>query len=357
MPGASGDTALSAIRAVGRHLRPRRRDAPPGQPANRTPVTGPLLTFIVPVRNDAVRLTRCLASIRTTCAQHPHELIVADNGSTDDSVAAAEAAGARVLALPGLRVSVVRNRAAAEARGPLLAFIDADHALAPSWTPAALAVMDDARVTAAGAQYHPPPDGTWVQRMYDRLRRHQPGTRETGWLPSGNLVVRADAFARLGGFDTSLETCEDVDFCQRLLAAGGTLVETDRMASIHYGDPASLRALFFGEIWRGRDNLKVSLRGPRTLRALPGIALPMLHLAGLALLLVGLVLPWMRLTWLALGLLLVMGTVGLRWLALLSQGPRTAADMIQALAVALAYTSARALALVVRTGHDTRKRG
>lgn len=98
--------------------------------------------------------------------------------------------------------------------------------------------------------------------MYDRLRRHQGGVRDTGWLPSGNLVVRTEVFRQLGGFDTSLETCEDVDLCQRLVAGGGRLMETDRMHSTHFGDPATLRALFFGELWRGRDNLKVSLRGP-----------------------------------------------------------------------------------------------
>ncbi|MFN7917489.1 MAG: glycosyltransferase [Vicinamibacterales bacterium] len=323
-------------------------------------MTSTALTFIVPVRSDARRLSRCLASIHDTCGSQPYELIVADNGSTDDSADVARAAGARVLALPGLRVSVVRNTAAAEARSPLLAFIDADHALAPSWMPAALAMMADGSVTAAGAQYHPPPDGTWVQRMYDRLRRHKPGTHDTGWLPSGNLVVRAEAFARLGGFDTALETCEDVDFCQRLVASGGRLVETDRMASIHYGDPATLKALFFGELWRGRDNLTVSLRGPRTLRALPGILLPLLHLAGLAFVVAGVLLPWMRSVVIGFGLLLIVATVGLRWLALVSQrqgAGSLVADAVQALAVAFTYTTARALALVVRTGHDTRKRG
>lgn len=322
-------------------------------------VTMPRLTFIVPVRNDARRLARCLASIRETCGPHAYELIVADNGSTDDSVETAQALGARVLALPGLPVSRMRNAAAAEAGAPLLAFIDADHALAPSWASAALTLMDDPGVTAAGAQYQPPPDGTWVQRTYDRLRRRVPGTRDTGWLPSGNLVVRTDAFARLGGFDTTLETCEDVDFCQRLVASGGRLVETDGMATIHYGDPATLRALFFGELWRGRDNLKVSLRGPLTLRTLPGIALPLLHLAGLALVVLGIVLPWERLLVLSAGLLLLAGTIGLRWLAIVghsAQAPFSPAVAAQAVAVAWAYTTARALALVVRTGHDTRKR-
>ena len=48
----------------------------------------------------------------------------------------------------------------------------------------------------------------------------------------------------------------------------------DRLRSVHLGDPRTLRALFFGELWRGRDNLKVSLRGPLSLRGLPSLAHP-----------------------------------------------------------------------------------
>ncbi len=325
-----------------------------------TDVAASCLTFIVPVRNDAERLVRCLESIHTTCRTHEYELIVADNGSTDGSVEVARASGARVLLLPGLSVSVVRNTAAAAARSPLLAFIDADHALAQSWASAALAVMDDSTVMAAGAQYHPPPDSTWVQRMYDRLRRHQPGTHETTWLPSGNLVVRSSAFERLGGFDTSLETCEDVDFCQRLVASGGRLLETDGMSSIHYGDPATLRALFFGELWRGRDNLKVSLRGPLQLRAMPGILLPLTYLVGVVLVFLGTIAPPVRVISLDLGLAMVAGSVAMRWMALISRRPLVglvATELLQSLAVAVTYTTARAMALVLRSNHDTRKRG
>ncbi len=326
------------------------------------PTPAPRVSFVVPVRNDAVRLQRCLLSIARTCAGTPHEVIVADNGSTDRSREVAREAGARVLEMPGRRVSAMRNEAATQARGPLLAFVDADHELSPGWAPAALDVMADPTVSAAGAQYHAPADGTWVQRMYDRLRRHQPGVRQTGWLPSGNLIVRTGVFTSLGGFDTSLETCEDVDLCQRLVASGGRLLETDRMGSIHFGDPATLRALFLGELWRGRDNLTVSLRGPLTPRALPSILLPIGNLIGLLLLGAGLLaVPFAGPEIAAAGIVMVSAVTALRWAALLR--PQAAApslsgaQILQAGAVAAAYTTARSLALVVRTGHDTRKRG
>ena len=318
----------------------------------------PVLTFIVPVRNDAVRLRRCLETMQSAI---PSEIIVADNGSSDGSGDVARAAGARVLVLPADRVASLRNRGAREATGRLLAFVDADHELAPGWPEAAVALFDEEPdVVAAGAQYQAPADGTWVQRMYDRLRRRHPGRRPTEWLPSGNLVVRRDAFEAVGGFDTTLETCEDVDLCQRLRARGGQLIESDALSSVHRGDPRTLRALFFGELWRGRDNLRVTLRAPLTIRSLPSLLLPAAVLIGLAGVALGLV-TWPLGGWpfAATGAVLVAAVVAMRTASLLgriSREERSGRAALEAVLVGGAYDAARALALVARPSHDVRRR-
>ena len=41
-----------------------------------------------------------------------------------------------------------------------------------------------------------------------------------------------------------------------------------RLRNVHHGDPASLARVFLGELWRGRDNARVSLRTPRSWRTL-----------------------------------------------------------------------------------------
>lgn len=322
------------------------------------------LSFIIPVRNDAARLARCLSSIHSAAGDIPAEVIVADNGSTDGSREAAERAGALVLLYPNVRVSEIRNAAAEKAHGEYLAFIDADHELAEGWASAAIGVLDaQASVGAVGAPYRSPANGTWVQRTYDRLRRHRPGRRQVDWLPSGNFVVRRSWFVRLGGFDTTLETCEDVDFCQRLSVAGAEIHADDRMASVHFGDPQTLRALFLGELWRGRDNLRVSLRATPSWRSIPGIALPIVNLLAMASVLLGALAAavWGGTGWRMLfaGLAALAVTTTARALALVSgpegrtRGPAAAG---QALAVAGVYDLARALALVARTGHDLRRR-
>jgi GT2 family glycosyltransferase len=237
------------------------------------------ISFIIPVRNDARRLTACLDSIaHARPSMGDVEVIVVDNGSEDDSAQVARQQGARVLVLPGLRVAALRNRAAAVARGDILAFVDADHTLAPGWGDIATADLQDDRVAAAGAPYHSPPTGTWVQHTYDLLRDHRPGLHRVSWLGSGNLAIKKRCFDAAGGFDEALETCEDVDLCQRLEAAGHHLVADSRLVSVHFGDPATLRQLFVSELWRGRNNLRVSFRRRPRIADLPSIMIPIVDL-------------------------------------------------------------------------------
>jgi hypothetical protein len=244
--------------------------------------TAPPISFVIPVRNDARRLRTCLDAITRAAAVGTSEVIVVDNGSDDGSDQVGRDAGAIVLSVPEGSVGQLRNRGAAIARGPALAFVDADNEIAPGWVSAALENLGrDPSIVAAGAPYSAPLGGNWVQRAYDSLRSHQRGVVDTEWLGSGNLVIRRQTFERIGGFDGTLQTCEDVDLCRRVRALGLRLVADSRMRSIHHGDPQTLRAVFFGELWRGRDNLRVSVRPPVTLRVLASLAVSALQLVSL----------------------------------------------------------------------------
>jgi hypothetical protein len=173
------------------------------------------------------------------------------------------------------------------------------------------------------------------------------------------MAVRREAFQRVGGFDTRLETCEDVDLCRRLRAAGCTIVEDSRLRNVHLGDPATLREVFYGELWRGRDNLRASLRPPIALRDLLSAAIPVAHLALLLAAIAGTIAGTRRGFTIAIGALAaVVLLVSLRAIRMVVQSDRhTMRTWAQALSVALTYDLARALAIVhgathaARTGH------
>jgi glycosyltransferase involved in cell wall biosynthesis len=108
----------------------------------RVPWAAMFVSVVIPARNDAEMLAVCLAALELQ-RRRPDEIVVVDNGSTDDTRAVAEAAGARIVwePIPGIpRASAVGLDAA---RGDLVARIDADSVCPPGWLERAVAAFDD----------------------------------------------------------------------------------------------------------------------------------------------------------------------------------------------------------------------
>jgi len=315
-----------------------------------------MFSFIIPVKNDAKRLQHCLTSIAACRPTADYEVIVVDNGSTDDSATVGRGAGARVLPIAQGRVSALRNAAVAAAGGEWLAFVDADHELGQTWISAASDVARTADIGAAGALYLPPADGTWVQNLYGALRGRTIGRGDTRWLGSGNLLVRREAFEAVGGFDPNLESCEDVDLCQRLRDAGWRLVGDERLVSIHHGDPKTLARLFHAERWRGRDNLRVTFRTRLRARDLPSIIAPIvIALAVPASVLAAVLAPVTHGRSIGVAVAsasLVVALIMVRTVKIATAGRVwQPVSLTRALAVAATYELARAAALVTRAAH------
>ncbi|MCZ6603485.1 MAG: glycosyltransferase [Planctomycetota bacterium] len=99
--------------------------------------SSPILSIVIPARNEEKLLPGALRSIEIALAfHHAHDLettssevIVSDNLSTDRTAEIARAAGARVVKTDVRNIAHVRNRGAEAARGAFLIFVDADSAL------------------------------------------------------------------------------------------------------------------------------------------------------------------------------------------------------------------------------------
>jgi glycosyltransferase involved in cell wall biosynthesis len=310
----------------------------------------------VPVRNDAARLNGCLRSIQASRAPGAAiDILVVDHGSTDGSADIARRRGIPVMTMSGGSVAALRNAGGDRAVGDVLAFVDADNEVDPGWTTAAVESLMSNGVGAVGALYDAPADATWVQRAYGYLRGRARGRRDAEWLASGNLAIRKDVFDEIGGFDPSLDTCEDVDLCNRIRSRGWRVLADARLRSVHYGDPRTLLDVFRGELWRGRDNLRVSFRRPISWSALPSAIVPVVDSVAM---LGGVVAAFWAVRGsqpaVLLDALAVLALVGGALLKVARACVREGAagvTTIQAFAVALVYDVARALALFARAAH------
>ena len=241
------------------------------------------LSIVIPAFNEARDLPESLASLRELIADERTQVIVVDNGSSDDTGRIAAGQGVEVVRIDRSTVGAARNAGVALARGRVLAFLDADIVVTQGWIAAIreLAALPDWRGEISGDVVDVSTRPSWLERhwfgaIYRRGPRHH--------LNSGNLVIAREDFLRIGGFDASLISGEDAELCQRALARGMRLAPRRGLHVHHLGFPRTVGQFMRREIWHGRGDF-VSLAAvrasPVALVTLAFVGLHVLALVGL----------------------------------------------------------------------------
>jgi glycosyltransferase involved in cell wall biosynthesis len=256
----------------------------------------PLVSFIIPVFNSERDIARCLFSIRHLCCPEvAYEVLIMDNGSTDQTHQIMRDLGYPFQVIPKVHVSALRNRGAALAQGDYLAFVDSDVEVTPQWLHKGLAAFADPQVVACGCFPGVPKEATWVQQAWDRHQRGRYTADQPGpvpWLASMNLIVRREAFLAVTGFNEHLETAEDVDLCYRL-APYGVILYNPAMEAVHWGEARDMRIFWRKEVWRGLGNWQGILSHGWRWDELPSVGYPLYLMSlGLGVILGGLVDLW-----------------------------------------------------------------
>jgi glycosyltransferase involved in cell wall biosynthesis len=206
----------------------------------------------------------CLDSAKTIRVQldamavqewsEPWELIVADNGSTDETTTITAQYGDRI---PGLRIvdasarrgaAYALNEGSRAASGESLVFCDADDEVAPGWIRAMGEALRRHDLVACRHEVEKLND-PWLREsrgaplMLDEVGLRLPFPPHIVHAPSSGLGVRRRLHEQIGGFDESLLANYDTDYCIRLSRLGVEPVLVPE-ALLHYRYRDELRAIF-----------------------------------------------------------------------------------------------------------------
>jgi glycosyltransferase involved in cell wall biosynthesis len=227
------------------------------------------LSVVICSLNGAEGVARCLDALARQSIADRVEVVVVDDGSTDDTAAVAQARGAVTIRHPVNRgLSAARNTGLHAASAPVVGFLDDDCEPEPDWAQRLLGVYADGVLGVGGAveSYGPP---SWLARYLHRRNPLAPlelgleqgngiayrfglylkglwdvsepsGLREVFSLVGANMSYRRAALVEVGGFDERFTFgAEELDLCLRLRRAfpdERLMVEPDARIR-HYFDP------------------------------------------------------------------------------------------------------------------------
>ncbi len=174
-----------------------------------------MISVIIPVYNEAAHLPATLAAVKA--APEPHEVIVVDASSNDDTPSLAASCGAQLLSCVRRQRASQMNIGARHSTGDTFLFLHADTLLPPSALMKVNQVLRDPQVVG-GAFARRFQSSSIFLRLTCMLAEMR--SRCAGWfLGDQAMFVRRKVFEELGGF-RDLDLFEDLDFARRLRTRG-----------------------------------------------------------------------------------------------------------------------------------------
>ncbi len=262
-----GPVGSAAAGALGRRL----TDAQLAHPVPPDPAGLPDVTVVIPARDRAGLLDRCLAGL-----DPGGQVLVVDDGSRDPAAVAAVAAryGATLIRRPANGgPAAARNTALEHVRTELIAFVDSDCVPAPGWIERLAAHFADPLAGAVAPRVTALAPDSWAGRytaacgpldLGGLAARVLPGSA-VAYVPTAALLVRRAALASVarddGVFDEQMRSGEDVDLVWRLHEAGWR-VRYDPSVRIGHHEPVTWSGLLGRRFRYGTSAAPLTRRHP-----------------------------------------------------------------------------------------------
>lgn len=220
----------------------------------------PFVSIVIPALNESEFISACLESINNIdYPKDSYEVIVADNGSTDDTQLIARNYGATVCVYPDVRIGKLRNLGVQNAKGDVIAFVDADCIVPNNWIKDALSTLCDDGVGVVGGKCHCRLDANWIEKAW-ALNKGELFC-DVSSLATGSFILTKKVFSTLGGFNEELIAGEDTEISQRVLDMGLNLKLNSKCDVIHLGYPRTIPAFIKRQIWQTSDYLNTLKSG------------------------------------------------------------------------------------------------
>ncbi len=205
-------------------------------------MSAPTLSVVVTTYNRAAILEKALVALLNQDTPEPHEILVIDDGSTDETpelLARLEAAHAQLrhVAQPNQGRAVARNTGIREARGEFLCYVDSDVVVVPGFVRAHLEAHRAARRVSPARE-------VFVQGLsvnvddFERLTEAKvpPFDPSRAFFDTKNVSIRRSILEQVGGFDLGFVEYgwEDLELGTRLKALGVGIVRSKEALGFHY---------------------------------------------------------------------------------------------------------------------------
>lgn len=265
----------------------------------------PFVSVVVPAYNRSSLVLQCLDSLRKQA--YPidrYEIVLVDDGSTDDTPAAATAAmtpwpGAfTLISLMRGGPARARNVGIRASRGEIVAFTDSDCVVSADWLAALVGGFGEDEVAGVGGPLHNVAPPGWVANYLTTANffRHRVRQGRVDYLLTASAAYRRDVLMALGGFAERRGAWgEDADLSFRVTAKGYRLLLSDYSIVIHHGVQSKVRQLAatlfrygYGNVvlsrgWRnGRTPASEFIRHGAALALAPFLAIRLWRRAGMA---------------------------------------------------------------------------
>lgn len=184
------------------------------------------ISIVIPTFNGASRIGNCLNALLQQTAGRDVEILVVDDGSTDNIAEVVMGyRGVRLITQINAGPAAARNHGAREARGTILLFTDDDCVPTHGWLDAMLAPFNDPEVVGAKGIYCTHQKrlaARFVQIEYEDKYHLMAGLSTIDFIDTYSAAFRRDRFLEMDGYDTSFPVAcaEDVELSYRMSARG-----------------------------------------------------------------------------------------------------------------------------------------